>query len=196
MTALILWRHGRTGWNAQRRIQGHADVDLDEVGVAQAADAAIRIAALDPTAIISSDLRRAANTAAPLAELTGLPVKFDPRLRERFFGPWQGLTEVELRGPASEGVREWANEGLDLPDIEPMDELAKRVRPAARRDRRGRRRYVVVVTHGGSARAGCGALLGWPAEVVADAAAACTTAIAASSSTASPEGGIWRSQSP
>ena len=64
---LVLWRHGRTAWNAEGRAQGQRDVPLDEVGVGQAREAAARLASLRPTAIVSSDLCRAADTAAELA---------------------------------------------------------------------------------------------------------------------------------
>ena len=81
MTRLVIWRHGRTAWNAERRVQGQTDVELDERGHAQAAAAAARLARFSPAAIVSSDLRRAAQTAAYLAEATGLPVAYDERLR-------------------------------------------------------------------------------------------------------------------
>ncbi|HEY9389000.1 MAG TPA: histidine phosphatase family protein, partial [Mycobacteriales bacterium] len=45
---LILWRHGRTDWNMQRRFQGQADARLDEVGRAQARAAARQLAAVRP----------------------------------------------------------------------------------------------------------------------------------------------------
>ena len=96
MTRLIIWRHGRTEWNATDRVQGHSDVDLDVVGVAQAAESAARIAAHGPDLIVSSDLRRAARTAAVLASITGRTVDYDNRLRERHYGPWQGLRLVEI----------------------------------------------------------------------------------------------------
>jgi probable phosphoglycerate mutase len=62
------------------------DIDLDESGAEQAIAAAARIAVEKPDLIISSDLARATSTARPLAELIELPVKLDPRLRERNFG--------------------------------------------------------------------------------------------------------------
>ncbi len=96
MTRLIVWRHGRTEWNVSSRVQGHTDVDLDDIGLREAAEAAPAIAAFGPDLIVSSDLRRAAHTAAALAEVTGLPVEYDARLRERDFGPWQGLTVAEI----------------------------------------------------------------------------------------------------
>ena len=66
MSRLLLWRHGRTAWNHERRMQGQTDVDLDETGVEQAAAAAPALAARDPKLIISSDLRRCTRTAKAL----------------------------------------------------------------------------------------------------------------------------------
>src|SRR2546426_12681041 len=95
MTRLLVVRHGRTGYNATDRIQGQLDTQLDEVGRAQAAAAATRLAAFEPDVIVSSDLSRAADTAAALSAVTGLPVSYDSRLRERGFGQGQGLLGSE-----------------------------------------------------------------------------------------------------
>jgi len=164
MTRLIIWRHGRTEWNATDRVQGHSDVDLDAVGVAQAAESAPRIAALGPDLIVSSDLRRAARTAAVLASITGRTVDYDNRLRERHYGPWQGLRLVEIEERYPEEYARWrARLPIRDPAIETVDDLAKRAtaafRDAAERAGGG---TAVVVTHGGTATVGCAGLLGWP----------------------------------
>jgi probable phosphoglycerate mutase len=98
---LIVLRHGRTAWNLQRRFQGQADPPLDDEGRRQAYEVAAMIAALAPDVLVSSDAQRAAQTAAPIADLAGLPLTLEPRLRERALGHWEGLTrdEVEARYP-------------------------------------------------------------------------------------------------
>ena len=98
MTArrLIIWRHGRTSWNATGRYQGQADIPLDDLGIQQAAAAAEVIKELKPTAIFSSDLARAAQTSQALADVTGLKINFDRRLREISVGSWEGLTHDEV----------------------------------------------------------------------------------------------------
>ncbi|MEU4570081.1 histidine phosphatase family protein [Micromonospora sp. NPDC023956] len=169
MTRLIVWRHGNTDWNNARRVQGQTDVPLNERGREQALAAAPLLAALRPDAIVASDLSRAADTAAALAALTGLPVHTDPRLRERHFGQWQGLLvdEVAERFPA-----EYARWRAGDPDpgagLESLDDLGKRVgtgfRAAVDAVPGG---TVVVATHGGGARQGCGHLLGWDHRVLA-----------------------------
>lgn len=93
---LVLWRHGETDYNAERRMQGQLDSALTPIGLAQAARAAPIIAAFRPQALVTSDLRRASDTAAVLAEQTGLVAGTDKRLRETHLGVWQGLTHDEV----------------------------------------------------------------------------------------------------
>jgi probable phosphoglycerate mutase len=166
MTRLIVWRHGQTGWNATGRVQGHENVDLDEVGRRQASEAAPRLAELAPDLIVASDLLRATRTAEPLADLTGLAVRTDARLRERYFGPWQGLTGAEIREQYPDDARRWTDETITNPEIETVDDMAKRVLAAFRDviDEVGDG-TAVLVTHGGTARVGCAGLLGWPQPV-------------------------------
>ena len=169
MTRLIVWRHGNTDWNATHRVQGQTDVPLNELGRRQAADAADLLLRLRPDALVASDLRRAADTAAALAERAGLPVRHDERLRERFFGPWQGLTmaEVERTRPA-EHARWAAGADVISDDVETLDDLGKRVADAlqAAADLVPADGTVVVATHGAAARQGIGHLLGWSREVL------------------------------
>ncbi|MBC3991496.1 histidine phosphatase family protein, partial [Streptomyces sp. AC563] len=104
---IVLWRHGQTAWNLERRFQGSTDIELTETGVAQARRAARLLAALNPDAIIASDLRRAAATAAELAALTGLEVTHDPALRETYAGQWQGLTHDEIMARFGDQYTAW-----------------------------------------------------------------------------------------
>jgi probable phosphoglycerate mutase len=168
VTRLILWRHGNTDWNAIDRIQGQTDTALNDRGRSQAAAAAPLLAALKPDAIVASDLSRAADTAAVLARLTNLPVHTDPRLRERSYGTWEGLTltEVAERFPAE---RERWRRGEQSPGcgVEDLDDLGKRVSEVLQElGDANPGGTVVVTTHGGAARQGCGHLLGWPVAVL------------------------------
>lgn len=80
---LVLWRHGRTEWNAVGRAQGHANVSLDDVGRAQAERTAPALASYTPSLVWSSDLARARETAGALMDLLpALELQLDPRLRE------------------------------------------------------------------------------------------------------------------
>lgn len=168
MTRLVIWRHGNTDWNAANRVQGQTDVPLNDLGQEQAHAAGTVLAGMRPDAIVSSDLRRAADTAAALAALTGLPVRPDARLRERYFGHWQGLalTEVAERFP-DEYARWRAGDPDPGCEIETLDDLGKRI-GAAFQDAADLAvgGTVVVVTHGGGARQGAGHLLGWDHSVL------------------------------
>ena len=159
---LVLWRHGQTTWNAENRFQGSVDIPLDATGVAQAERAARLLAGLRPTAIVASPLQRAAATAQSLAAVTGLPVAYDPDLRERDGGEWEGLTGAEIREryPAEHAV--W-----QPPGGETSEEVAKRVTAALGRaiDRLPERGVLVVASHGAALRLGMVHLLGFPEEI-------------------------------
>lgn len=164
----MLYRHGRTAWNVARRFQGQLDVPLDEVGRAQAVAGARLLAGLQPDRLISSDLSRAADTAAELARLTGLPVQLDPALRETYGADWQGCSpaEIEERYPGALG--DWLA-GADIPvtGAETRTELGLRTSAALRRalDGLAPGATLVAVTHGGAARAAIGVLLGLPQQL-------------------------------
>src|ERR1044072_8808938 len=86
---IVLWRHGQTAWNIERRFQGSLDIELTDTGVAQAHRAARLLAGLRPDAIIASDLKRVMATAAELATVTGLTVDHYAGLRETYAGVGQ-----------------------------------------------------------------------------------------------------------
>lgn len=169
MTRLYVWRHGRTAWNNERRIQGQADVDLDETGHAQARAAAERLARLRPDAIVSSDLKRAVQTAEYLAAETGLAIKLDARLRERHFGVWQGFTDAELEQRYPGEFDRWRHGDRtvgDELDMETRADLEKRAVAALLDAAEATPGGVTVVTaHGGTAKYGVAALLGWSEDV-------------------------------
>jgi broad specificity phosphatase PhoE len=162
---LIIWRHGNTDWNAGNRVQGQSDVPLNELGRQQAVAAAELLLRMRPVAIVSSDLSRAADTAAALGALTGLPVRLDPRLRERHFGAWQGLLMTEVAQTRPDEYARWAA-GAEVVggDVETLDELGKRVADALLEaaDLAPDDGTVVVASHGAATRQGIGHLLGWP----------------------------------
>lgn len=164
---MVLWRHGQTAWNLEDRFQGSTDVELDEVGRAQAERSARLLSALGPDAIVSSDLVRAAATAATLATMCGLEVRLDERLRETYGGHWQGKTVTELTAEDHEVYTAW-RAGHDVPagGGERRTEVAARVVPAITEALDGvpAGGTLVAVTHGGSARAAIGTLLGLPLD--------------------------------
>lgn len=168
MRRIAIWRHGRTSWNAEQRFQGQTDIDLDETGIGQAKRAASMLAALPPAAIIASDLARTRQTAAPLVELTGIEPTYDEGLRETFAGEWEGKTRPVLLEEYGDDLHRWSAD----PHMragghgETRLEVADRVVAAIERGIAGLPEdgVLVVVTHGGAARAGIGRLLGLPPE--------------------------------
>ncbi|MEO3861130.1 histidine phosphatase family protein [Acrocarpospora sp. B8E8] len=156
---IVCLRHGQTRWNVEHRFQGHTDIPLDEVGVAQAARAASLLAALKPTMIVSSDLQRAHQTALPLARLTGLTVTVDKELRERGGGDWEGLTREEIRAGWPAEFKSWR-----APNGESVTDVAHRVNVAVRRWAASLAEdgLLVVASHGAAIRLGIAALLGLP----------------------------------
>lgn len=87
---ILLVRHGQTDWNVEKKAQGHTDIPLNEVGLEQAKQAA---EALEPEGIkhiLSSDLKRASETARIIAEAVKGDLEINPALREQSFGNWEG----------------------------------------------------------------------------------------------------------
>lgn len=104
LECVVLWRHGETDYNAESRMQGQSDrSELTVVGVGQIERAAPVLAAERPDILVTSDLSRAASTAAILGAHLGLEPVVDKRLRETHLGEWQELThdEVEAGWPGA-----------------------------------------------------------------------------------------------
>jgi 2,3-bisphosphoglycerate-dependent phosphoglycerate mutase len=96
-TDIILIRHGETAWNAERRLQGHIDIGLNEEGLRQAEALGAALSAERIDAIVASDLLRAQHTAQAVARHHRLPVRLDARLRERCYGAFEGLLYAEIK---------------------------------------------------------------------------------------------------
>ncbi len=146
----------------EKRFQGQSDIPLDETGERQAERAARLLAALQPDVIVSSDLRRATGTAAPLSRITGLPVTADKDLRERSGGVWEGLTDREIRERYPEAHRAWTP-----PEGEPTETVGERVCAALERVSASLPDdgLAVVVSHGAAIRLGMARLLGIPEDL-------------------------------
>ncbi|WP_019136734.1 histidine phosphatase family protein [Cellulomonas massiliensis] len=165
---VLLWRHGRTAYNVQARLQGQVDIPLDEVGRWQARTAAASLLARHaPVRVVASDLSRAVETAQVLGRMAELPVTTDERLRERGFGAWEGLTGEDLRARWPEEFAVWRAGG------EPAGIGAESRADVARRTSEAVAEHVaalppggvlVVVSHGAAISAAAGAMLGVPPE--------------------------------
>ena len=107
---LGLLRHGQTNFNLVGRMQGHLDSELTEVGRAQAEAVAPAIALMVPDLLLSSDLRRAMDTADVIGVAAGVAVKVDPRLRETHLGDWQGRTVEEIERDWPGAIAAWRSD--------------------------------------------------------------------------------------
>lgn len=166
---LVVLRHGRTSWNDVGRFQGHADIELDEVGHAQAKAAALVLARLAPVRIWSSDLSRARQTADALAEATGLTPVALPALREYDVGTRTGMTFDEFEAAFPDEYAAWlaGDESLTVPGAETTSDVRARIVPAMRScfDSLGPGETGILVAHGAALRVGVAGLLGWPDDI-------------------------------
>jgi probable phosphoglycerate mutase len=149
-TRFLLVRHGATGHSAAQRFSGRNNLDLDEVGAAQAEALARRVPGFGPVAaVVSSPLPRAMQTARPLAAALGLDVQPCADLVEVDFGAWEGMTYDEVQAAYPRELADW----LASPDVAPP--AGESFTAASRRIRRGRDAAiaghpgatVVVTTH-------------------------------------------------
>jgi len=113
-------RHGQTDWNLNDKLQGASDIPLNDTGREQAVEAAAALAGGPWTAIVSSPLSRARETAAIIAERLGLELgPAYPELIERDYGPLEGA-------PSSANMAAYPKR--DYPDAEPLADVVARGR--------------------------------------------------------------------
>jgi probable phosphoglycerate mutase len=151
-TQVIIVRHGETEWNIKSIRQGNLDSRLTEKGMAQAKALAQRLAREHFTALYSSDLGRAVQTAEEVASVTGHEIITDPRLRERHLGIFQGLSGEEIKQKHPEEYKLHRSLGPDY--VIPGGESVKQqvARNIAYLNEIGSKHLgetIVVVTHGG-----------------------------------------------
>lgn len=169
-------------WNAAGRIQGHCDPPLHPEGRRQAERLATRLLSRPWDALFASDLRRAQETAAILGRYLGLPVRTEPRLRERYLGRLQGLSAEEAR----QRYPDW-----NLPELGVEDPLAFRERALAALADIARSHpggACLVVTHGGVIRA----VLGFLHQVAGGPAPAMLGNTSVTEIEYQPASGLWR----
>ena len=118
--SFLYLRHGQTEWNRQGRMQGATDIPLNDTGRDQAREAASRLSATHIDRIIASPMLRAAETADIVAATKALPVTHDARLKERYFGAFDGLllSEIREKHGVGDGASIWS---LNSPEAEPYE---------------------------------------------------------------------------
>lgn len=164
----MLWRHGRTEWNASGRFQGRLDSPLDPGGLADVERAASVLAGLPPAALLTSSAGRAVATAAYLEKLTGLAAAVEPDLQELYLGEWQGLSLAEARARFPDEHAAWVRgEDLRRGGGETYAEVGARAAPVLQRALSSLPPggALVAVSHGGTIRASLGRLLSLPVDV-------------------------------
>jgi broad specificity phosphatase PhoE len=164
---LYLIRHGESLYNAEARIQGQSDVALSPLGLRQAETLANALAGERIDAIFASPLRRAMQTAEPIAERLGLAIQADDRLKEIHAGIFQGLLWAEIESRFPEAFRPWREQHPDfvIPGGESRRSLMVRGLAVFESIREGPFHRVAIVSHGGILAAALKALLRIPAEV-------------------------------
>jgi 2,3-bisphosphoglycerate-dependent phosphoglycerate mutase len=152
VTRIVLIRHGETAWNRATRIQGHTDIPLSPLGLAQAERMAQALADEPLAAIYSSDLSRARQTAEALGRAQNLPVRLDAALRERAFGRFEGLSWEEIDKGYPEDAARWRRREPDFAvgGGESLNHFSARCLEAALRVAAGHPGdSIALVAHGG-----------------------------------------------
>jgi len=125
---LYLLRHGETAWNVERRIQGTSDTPLNEAGLSQAKALIPPLMGRPITALYSSPLSRARQTAEVLAGALGLSVRLEPRLAELDQGELEGMPIDEIGSRYNGFMEKWRLRPAEvrLPGGETLGELQER----------------------------------------------------------------------
>jgi broad specificity phosphatase PhoE len=125
---IVLVRHGATDWNLQGRCQGSSDRELSEAGIRQAGQIADLLGNEKLSAIYSSHLRRARQTAELISQPHDLPVRIAEDLRELDHGELEGLTFNEIKARYAEFLSRWRSEPADIcvPGGERLADVAER----------------------------------------------------------------------
>ncbi|MCK2241117.1 MULTISPECIES: histidine phosphatase family protein [unclassified Crossiella] len=166
LSGLILWRHGQTGHNASGRLQGQLDVELNDIGLDQARRAAPLVAALEPDLLVTSDLRRAADTAATFTAVTGMAPRVDKRLRETDVGQWMGMSGAEVEAGWPGALANWrADPAFAPPGGETRLEVAARAVEVVSELDLAQDGTALLCAHGGLITGLIGRLLGLPVEL-------------------------------
>ncbi|GAA3218108.1 bifunctional RNase H/acid phosphatase [Actinocorallia longicatena] len=148
-TRTLLLRHGQTPLSVERRFAGIGDIPLTDFGVAQAKAAAAHLSSVKIDVIVASPLRRAQDTAAAVAELTGAEIHTEPGFRETDFGLWEGHSFAEVQSRWGDELDAWfADPDFAPPGGESFAEVSRRV-TTAREELLARhpRQTVLVVSH-------------------------------------------------
>lgn len=125
MTKIILVRHGQTSWNKEAIFRGRIDIDLDAIGIEQAKLLGRSLSTLQINAVYSSPLKRALNTAIPIANYHQIEVNIDDHFIDINYGDWQGKYQEEIEETCKELYQKWLKDPhlLKIPNGETLEEV-------------------------------------------------------------------------
>jgi alpha-ribazole phosphatase len=129
MLKLYLVRHGESAWNVKQLYTGQTDVPLSELGEMQAERAAGRLRGVEFQAVYASPLKRAQDTAKPIAAAHKLPLVLDERLAEIHHGAWEGNPAAVIREQYADEYHAWRTQPhrAQMPDGESLQDVSRRV---------------------------------------------------------------------
>lgn len=175
MKRILLVRHGESEWNAVRRLQGQADIRLSQRGEQQACALGPMVATYNPDLVLTSDLTRAARTAA----LLGYPEAIrEPLLREQNVGTWTGAEIARLLAETPDDYADWRAGTFAPENGEVWADFRTRVGNAMKRAIEAEEQTVLLVCHGGVIRAALDGALGLPPARIIPAGPASLTILA------------------
>jgi probable phosphoglycerate mutase len=153
---IVLIRHGETAWNAERRLQGHIDIGLNDEGMRQVAALGQALAQEPFDAIFASDLQRALQTAEALIVTRTMPIVIDAGLRERCYGAFEGMLYDDIAPRYPQAHAAWMAGEVDarFPQGEFVAETLNEFHARANSTMRkiiasGAYRKIAIVSHGG-----------------------------------------------
>lgn len=162
-STVLLIRHGQTDWNVTKRSQGHLDIPLNEAGRRQSRLLAQRLASWPISAVYSSDLSRASETADMIARQLRLKPILDSDFRERNGGIFQGYTMEELQRRHPQALQAFLDSGHPPAGAESNLTLARRAAPALERIVAAHPgETITLITHGGTLRVLIAYIMGLP----------------------------------
>lgn len=157
MKRILLVRHGESEWNAVRRLQGQADIELSARGEQQARALAPMVASFNPDMVLTSDLKRAADTAALLGHADAIR---EPLLREQNVGVWTGVAIAQLMSETPDAYVGWRAGTFAPENGEIWDQFRTRIGQAIEQALNADAETVLMVCHGGVIRAALDSALG------------------------------------
>jgi len=146
---IILVRHGSTEWNDKDVFRGRVDISLDKIGIQQAYAIANRLSVLDVSAVYSSPLKRALETAQIIATKLKVNIKAEDSLVDFDFGKWQGLSTREVQKQFPQAYKQWLSEPhlVKIPGAENLSDVRNRITKMLFETLIKEKNDIVVVSH-------------------------------------------------